>query len=256
VAAYETYVAILLACCLLQPAALRLGRRARLILTGMTVLAIVAALATLTITAVVGLLVSVVLLGRMSRRLGRSLGLLLGALALAAFVLGPLVQDRLAYLFAGTASPYATASIVPSTWPVRLAHWTEVFWPVIQPNLAFGVRPSLDPTLAWNSTENYYILLLYRGGLPLLLAFVAFATLVVREARHVAAKGGLLPAVLSRAVVVIISVHLILDIFDSHFAMAGEPELIAIVLGLMVAAARLPAQAGETAADHVAVRRG
>jgi hypothetical protein len=164
---------------------------------------------------------------------------MLGAITLAALLLGPLIEERLGYLFAGTSSPYAAAGLVPSTWPVRLEHWTSVFWPVIQPNLLFGVRPSLDPDLGWSSTENFYILLLYRGGLLLLIAFIVFAVLLVGEARALRRSTDPLTRTLAQAVAVIMAVQLILDIFDAHFAMAGEPELIAMVLGLMVAAARM-----------------
>jgi hypothetical protein len=163
-------------------------------------------------------------------------------LLLALVALGPLVEERLTRQFVGTAARYASSSIIPETWPVRLSHWVNVFWPAIRPHLLLGVRPSIaaDPTLAWSSTESLYLLLLYRGGLMLLAAFVVFAVLVLRKAFSLRHSADDMTRALAQGVIVIMIVNLVIDVLDAHFFMAGEPECIAMVLAMLTAAARHP----------------
>src|SRR5205823_10646844 len=167
----------------LQATPAQVARRGRVLLGVVVILDLLASLATLTVTAIIALFVALFMIGRVTRRLGTYLGVVIGILVLAATAFGPFIEARFSYLFAGGGTRYAQASVVPSTWSVRWSHWTDVFWPVIQPHLLLGVRPTSASDLSWHSFESFYLGLLYRGGLLLLTAFIVFTVLVLRRAR-------------------------------------------------------------------------
>src|SRR5207302_9715205 len=123
---------------------------------GIAILNVLVSLATLTITFVIGLFVALLVVGRMTKQLGKHLGVVIGILVLAATAFGPFIEGRLSYLFAGGGTRYAQFSVVPSTWSARWSHWTDVFWPVIRPHLLLGVRPTVAQDLSWHSFERLY----------------------------------------------------------------------------------------------------
>lgn len=86
--------------------------------------------------------------------------------AVAFTPLGISLADRLGRQFDGN-----SGSLVPQSFEFRLSVWRRDFFPIIQANLWDGYGPIDTDNGIFSYTESMYILLLLRGGLPLVVTF-------------------------------------------------------------------------------------
>ncbi len=210
------------------------------VLVGALLTNVAGALATATLTAVLGLLIAV---GVMAALGGYWRKAVLGAVPLslaAALVFWPAIQERWEYQF----HSWGAGGDLPVTWEYRITNLTTVFWPVVQDNLVFGVAPSVSPDLAWQFPENQQMYLLYQGGLLYVAAYFVFMWVVLRTTwRYQRRLAGPAQAV-GRAAFVAWLLMLVLGLFDPHLTMAGEADAAWALLALATGAAT---RAAETA---------
>lgn len=153
-------------------------------------------------------------------------------MALAVAVAWPAVSTRLAGFSSGNG--------LPVSWTGRLYNLQNYFWPVLftQHRYLLGVRPAAripDPHRAngfiW--IESGYTWLLWAGGIPLLVAFVAFVVITARTSLRVARSGDPAPRrVSATAAFVAIVITTVLMTFDPHLTYRGSADELFILLAL------------------------
>jgi hypothetical protein len=212
------------------------SRRVRSTLAGLALLYAVGALATGQFSAVLALVVAaavVAVLTGQTRRLALAAA---PVCLLAAVLLRPVIMQRWRDLDAGTG--------LPQSWQVRLDNLRTYVWPELfpGPGWVFGVRPSarIPADVPWGPyvyVESGHTWLLWTGGVPMLLAYLAFTVIAVRALagrgrRHDAVGAAALAAVASVAVV------FVLMTFDPHLTMRGAADLMFTLLALALTPGR------------------
>jgi len=217
----------------------RLDRHRRL-LAGLVGLFALAGLASGQISAVLGLLVAAGVLGVVTGRWRAALVGLAPLLLLAAVFLQPVIAERLGGVDALTG--------VPQSWVARRDNLEKYFLPHITSpsNLVLGVRPEArvpaPETLAarWVYIESGVVWLLWTGGVPMLVAFLAFVWLALRETRRAARArhdpGGVAAMAAFTAVVVVA----VLTPFDPHITLRGTADLLFPLLAVTLPAVARP----------------
>jgi O-antigen ligase len=122
----------------------------------------------LTLAVGIGLVLGVLILGFLYRRTLRILAVMGAAAAAATLLFLPALQLRYEQQF-GTSSSVSTSS-TPQTLSYRLQIWHDQFLPVIEAHPVLGYANHLPPDAAFQHTDNEYLTLLLRGGVPLVLA--------------------------------------------------------------------------------------
>lgn len=188
---------------------------------------------------VIGLLVGVMALALITGRPWRIAAASLPAVPIAVVLLKPVVERRL--------SGFAGLSGVPLGWQGRLSNLRTYFWPELSShfNYILGVRPSARIDLSITGTQFIWIesghtLLLWTGGIPLLLAFFAFLWVSIRTtARTARARTDAfgVAAIASFASLVVLAV---LTTLDPHLTLRGSADLLFALLALACVAAAPP----------------
>lgn len=212
----------------------KLGSRWNVWLTVMLGINVVGLLATLSFAGLIGLAVGYLIAWGLNGKLARMtrVALIIGAVGLIA--LSPFVLQRFAFQFN---RPGASHGLVPNTWATRGYHWSVVISVVFIdiPTALFGVQPSFRyPVLDFGSTESLYLLLLYRGGIIYVAAFLAFIVLVVRHLWKVRQTVSGFNRQIVLAVLTVLIVNFVIDILDAHFFSAGESQLLLTLLAIGV----------------------
>lgn len=205
--------------------------RGRGLLLGLALLFLGGCVVTGTFSGYIGLAVALFAFGAFTRSLHRTVpfGAAIAGVAGAAF--WPFLEHRLAG-FSGPAG-------MPQSWAGRLANLQDHFLPQIGAgaNWLLGVRPAarLPATEQWRDwiyIESGYVWLLWIGGLPFLLAFLAFVALALSRLGAVArsradAVGA--AALTTRCAVVLIAVLMLLD---PHLTIRGGADAFFPLLAL------------------------
>jgi hypothetical protein len=197
---------------------------------------------TVTATPVLAAIAGSLALGLWFRSLGRVAYWLSIGVVIAAIVFGPSLARRAHQQYQQTPTVLAANSspLVPQTLAYRYAIWKTQYVPVMSGHWLTGYGPdvpaALPGTVPWKFSENLYISLALRGGVPLLLIFTglmaALFTTARREARTVEPEARVVSRVVAIIVVLLVGMHFI----EPYFIGVGMTHLFWALCGLMLAA--------------------
>jgi hypothetical protein len=191
------------------------------------------ALATATLTAVLGLGIALGIMAKFGGYLRRAVlsAIPLTLVAVIAFL--PAIEERMDYQM----NSWGASGQMPVTWEYRISNLTNIFWPAVQDDLVFGVAPSISPELAWQFPENQQMYLLYQGGLIYVAAYFVFMWIVLSACWGFLKRLDGPALAVGRAAFIAWLLMLVLGIFDTHLTMAGEADAAWTLLALATGAA-------------------
>lgn len=237
------FVIVLLGFALLLEPAQRVIRRRTLL--AVLAPALVALVQTASFAPLFGVVAGSLIIG-LSMGKGRKVVAWLGVTALVgAALFGPLLQHRVEQQYQKS-SVSAERSLVPQTIAFRYEVWTNQFVPVIQDNLGTGYGPSLPPRLYFQYAESLYVTFLLRGGLPLLLVYLALMGLLLLRARQAASAAEVERSVVGRVVFASVILLLVIDVIATYFLDSGPAPLLWALAGLLSYDATKKARSGVT----------
>ncbi len=204
------------------------GRRTALALAPVFVLG---ALASGQFSGVLAVIVVVVAIAVLSGRVVRLIAVAVPTAVVAGLLLWPVIAGRLADLDPATG--------LPQSWGVRLQNLTVYVWPQVFSgwNWLLGVRPTAfvdvpTPYAPQVYIESGHTWLLWSGGVPLVLAYLFFTWVAVRQSGRVARSGRTAYAVAGAAAFSAVLVTFVLMTFDPHLTTRGTADLMFSLLGL------------------------
>jgi hypothetical protein len=198
-------------------------------------------------SALIGLVVAVVVLALVARRASIVL-YLLPAFLISISVLRPVIETRLL--------GFQSVSGIPVSWTGRLYNLTNYFWPELfsHDNFVLGVRLAARVVVRSQLTgyvwiESGYTWLLWAGGIPFFLAFVAFVWIGISRGITVARIRSDAIGTVGLAVSVGLSVVAVLMLFDPHLTYRGAADLLFALVAMLATASsatrRAPALGGD-----------
>lgn len=204
----------------------------RFVLAAAGVLFVVGVLASGEFSSYIGLVVGVICIAIMLRS-PRIVGIFAGAAGIGAYLVWPVIGERLA--------GFQTGNGLPVSWTGRLYNLQTYFWPKLFSgwNFVLGVRPGARVAVAsklggyvW--IESGYTWLLWGGGLPLLASYFYFVYVTAQRGRQAVRSGPDGRAVAGIAVFVAVMVVTVLMVFDPHLTYRGSADLLFFLIALTV----------------------
>jgi len=216
------------------------GSRWRWVLGGLAVLFTFGVVAAAEFSTLIGLLVAVAVIVALAKS-GRLLGYAVPVAGIAAVLLWPVIQIRLA--------GFHSAAGLPNSWLVRLYNLHTYFWPTLFSdfNWIFGVRPSArvavpNQLYGYVWIESGYTWLIWGGGIPLLGSYLVFAVACIRKGWAFARRADT-AGVAGTAVAAVMCSQVVLMLFDPHLTYRGSADLLFMLLALVrVLPGRSPAK--------------
>jgi O-antigen ligase len=220
---------------------LLLDRSVKTIRTGLLVpvlvLAGIALVLTLTAAPLLGVIVGSVLLGLWLRRFGRVAVVVAAGLSAAVLLFAPLFQARYEQQF-------GTGGLgVPETLAFRYDVWTEQYLPFLSERLATGYGPDTPP-VGWGYAESVYVTMLVRGGLPLLVVYLALMWVLLAAAYRSTSDDDPFQAAIARVLVVALVMLVFMHFVSSYFVTSGLPHLLWALVGVLFAQNRSAVRIG------------
>ena len=232
-AGYMLLVVLLGFSLLIEPGQ-RVMRRRTLLLT--LAFALGALVQTASFAPLLGAFVGALLIGLLSGQ-GRRMLVWLGvAVVVGGVLFGPLIKDRVSQQEARTIYT-EDQSFLPQTIEFRYRLWKTAYLPVIEDNFVAGYGPNLPNGLYFNFAESLYVTLLLRGGILLLLTYLAVMGTLASRARSTVLAGEVERRVIGRAVLVTVPLLMLIDIIETYFLDSGPAPLLWVLVGLMGAEA-------------------
>jgi hypothetical protein len=195
-------------------------------------LGFVALVQTASIAPLLGLMLGSVLVARYVGQAKRMLAWvgIAAVLATAAFwsVLHGRFEEQ--YTASGTTEGQ---TLLPQTIAFRYEVWTTQFIPTIRDNLIVGYGPNLPPRLFFGYQESLYVTFLLRGGIVLLICYLALMGSLALRARRTAISADLERRTLGRAVFAAVILLLVIDTIATYFIDSGPAPLLWTLAGLM-----------------------
>lgn len=227
---YLCLVIILVAALLLRGS---LVRRAHLV--GILAVDTAALVCTATFVALAGTALGVLLLAALHGRLRRTALVMTGATVLAAPVALAVLADRLNQQFESSKPVYqidqSTYPFLPQTIGFRMEVWLDQYLPALEPYLLLGWGASVPPGVQWEYTESVYVTLLVRGGLVLLVLYLALMVAALQLAVRLRASDlPLLPEVMAVGIVT----FGVMQLTNPFFTDAGFPQMWWLCLGVLL----------------------
>lgn len=211
-------------------------------------------LLTNTFAAYFGLLAGVLLLAVWTKKVTQVLGWLAVVGLLAGPFFAPSVSGRLEDQYA-TTTVQGGNRYIPQTLQYRLNVWTEQYLPALEGHLVTGYGPVDPPDVNWRYTESLYLSLLLRGGLPLLLIYLALFWALLARSRRLLHSADPAQAVLSKVMAAMLVVLVPMHAVYPYFLDVGLPQALWVIAGLAFAGVGVkPAPATGLRADPPTAR--
>jgi hypothetical protein len=223
-------------------------RRHGPLLTALSGLFVLGAVASGEISSALGLILGVGAIALVTRSL-RSLFYLPFAALVVVLVMRPVIEHRL--------QGFETTAGIPASWIGRLHNLQNYFWPDLFSgwNFLLGVRPAARVSVPSQATgyvwiESGYTWLLWSGGLPLLIAFLYFVKVAASRTWDTSrqATGSLSVAGIASFTGVVVVTALM--VFDPHLTYRGSADLLFALLALTGIYARAIAARHDDQSDH------
>jgi len=228
-AGYMLLVVLLGFSLLIEPGQ-RVMRRRTLLVT--LAFALAALVQTASFAPLLGAFVGASLIGLLSGQ-GRRMLVWLGvAVVVGGLLFGPLIKERVSQQEART-NYTEDQSFLPQTIEFRYRLWKTAYVPVIEDNFVAGYGPNLPPGIYFDFAESLYVTLLLRGGILLLLTYLAVMGTLALRARGAMLAGEVERRVVGRAVLVTVPLLLLIDIIETYFLDSGPAPLLWVLVGLM-----------------------
>jgi hypothetical protein len=209
------------------------GVLSRAVLIGIAVVDAVALLETLSIAPIIGVVAGVAILGIWHRGLGRVMVALVAVLAIGLVVFGGRIDARYTSEFSQSPGE-ARSAVVPQTVQYRFDLWTNQLLPLLKGHVLTGYGPDLPAQLQnFPFTESLYISLLYKGGVILLIVWIALFTAMALAAVKSSRDRDPLQQALGAAVLAAIVCLVFMQALESDFTDDGMPQVLWMLLGLL-----------------------
>jgi len=221
---------VLLGSALLMESVSAVMRRSYLLLVLLT--SGVALAYTATLAPITGIVFGLLLLGWFT---GRLPGILLSVSAgcfVVAMAAAPHLVQRLENQFQHTGANGDVA--VPQAIQFRLDIWQHDHLPALAGYWATGYGPEFPEEVSWRFSENVYITLLFRGGLPLLAVFLAMLWMIGTEAHRQRGSSDPLNAAISKVVLTTVILLIPMQMIAPYLTLGGITHLFWVLVGLMV----------------------
>jgi O-antigen ligase len=224
------FVIVLLGVALLLNEGHRVVGRRTLVWT--VLLGCVALISTVTITAILGTAVGVVVMAMSARPRRQWVLRAAGFIALLCVAAGPVMSARFAQQYAFH-PPTKQIPYLPETLDFRITVWQDLV-PVLGRHVVTGYGPGVPPGLSFEWTESVYVTVLLRGGLPLLSLYAALMVALALRARD--ARNDPEPARRAIAQVLFLAIVLIvfMQLVTNYFVNAGFPFLFWVLAALLM----------------------
>ena len=205
----------------------------RSFLIGIAALDAVALLETLSLAPIIAAVACVAILGVWYKGVSRVLLGLVVVIVTGLLVFGARIDAR--YTQEYSRAPGAQGSaLVPQTIQHRVDLWTNQLLPMLKGHVTTGygaVLPSQFQNFPY--TESLYINLLYRGGVVLLVVFLALAVAMVAAGLSARRDRDPLQQALGPAVVLGALSLVVIGLIESYFTDDGPPQVLWMLLGLL-----------------------
>jgi hypothetical protein len=213
--------------------------RPRGLLLCMGVVCLFGVLAAGQFSGIIGIAIAITITGWLIGRLRQVMTWALPALFLGAALLWPVLEQRL--------SGFERDSGLPQSWEGRIDNMERFILPELTSgdNWFLGVRPAprVEAPEWWREyvyIESGYIWLLWIGGVPFLVAFLAFAWVGISDFSRVCRTRLDAVGIAALAATTGLSIVTVLMLFDPHLTMRGGADLLfpLMALALLRPAAR------------------
>ena len=205
----------------------------RSFLIGIAALDAVALLETLSLAPIIALVLCVAILGVWYKGVSRVLVGLVVVVVAGLLVFGARIDARYTQEFSRAPGTQGSA-LVPQTIQHRVDLWTNQLLPMLKGHVTTGygaVLPSQFQNFPY--TESLYINLLYRGGVVLLVVFLALAVAMVAAGLRARRDRDPLQQALGPAVVLGVLSLVVIGLIESYFTDDGPPQVLWMLLGLL-----------------------
>lgn len=237
VAGWNVFGILMMICLLLvrslYTTGMRHSRVAKIIIWSSAALCAAALLASGSFAGLLGLGIGLIVIGRFDGQNIQRLLLIGILLAFAAFLLQPILEDRLAFQYR------EGNSIIPQTLLYRFELWETIFIPAIKKYGLYGLQPNFAEAFDWGYAESQYFYLLLRSGLLSLLGHLAWASLLlIWLYRRIRDSEGfrMSMALATFSVLVVLSIA---GVTNSVFTFSGAVDYLWILLGVVASQERL-----------------
>jgi hypothetical protein len=200
---------------------------------------------------IIGLAVVVAAIGYVTRRLLTLVAVLVPVILVAGTAFWPIISVRLA--------GFDSSQGLPHSWIGRLANLENFFWPELLSNFnwVWGVRPAArvaapEAWRNWVYIESGHTWLLWVGGIPLLLAFMAFIWVALRDLSPIARADRGPIGIAASGGFAAVAMIFVVTLFDPHLTVRGSADLLFPLLALALVSRTTRLE--ESGASHSAPR--
>jgi hypothetical protein len=196
---------------------------------------------TFTATPVLAAVCGALALGVWFRSLGGVVYWISIGAVIVALVFGPSLARRVHQQYRQTPTVLAAnkSPLVPQTLAYRVDLWKRQYVPVMSGHWLTGYGPdvpaALPGTVPWKYSENLYLSLALRGGVPLLLIYAGLMWALYGAARKSALDEEPERRVIARVLAILVILLIGMHVIEPYFIGVGITHLFWALCGLMLA---------------------